>query len=148
MKGKFIFGFLAVTLLVVAVTVSAEGWSGYNYDAGIFVGTFCQYYQQKYGWTQEKCDIQLGAAGNDQMVMKWNAEYDRGQAEGWLFPPYKAWYSIKYNGMFPGADGETLHIKKIWAGPGNKFENIMCHGTYENIHYWCGHDIPAGYGAY
>src|SRR5665811_1771876 len=38
---------------------------------------------------------------NDHLVMKWNAEWDRGNAENWSQPPYAAWEDNEWNGKVP-----------------------------------------------
>jgi hypothetical protein len=38
----------------------------------------------------------------DHLVMKWNAEWDRGVSEAWANPPYQAWIDNEWNGQVPG----------------------------------------------
>lgn len=101
---------------------------------------------------------------NDKVVMKWNAEWDRGNAEKWLYPPYKAWENNEWNGNVPGGSGEVWHYKIVWIGfPGlpnseplpeggyyiwGQFAVIMDQGTADAEHFWYTHAMPTGYGAY
>lgn len=96
---------------------------------------------------------------NDHLVMKWNAEWDRGNDEGWTNPPYNAWENNQWNGAVQGGSGEVWHYKIIWVGtalqnspywrPGGyaiwgQFEVIMDHGTIMNEHFWYAHARPNG----
>lgn len=93
--------------------------------------------------------------------MKWNAEWDRGNEEGWAKPPYAAWLNNEWNGHVPGGSGESAIFKTVWdAGC------VATHGTTASTggtciwdqfavlmdHYpngdWVGKANPAGYGAY
>jgi hypothetical protein len=156
MKVKCLFGVIAVALLIVVGTVAAnEAWSGYNYDARVFVGTRSLQCQQARGWPEENCTSMLGIYANDQMLGTWTAEYDRGKyVDGWSNPPYDgAGYSIKYNGMFEGGSGTTRHVKGVWVGTNETtgypiFKILTLHGTDEDGHYWSVHETPSGYGAF
>ncbi len=93
--------------------------------------------------------------------MKWNAEWDRGNAENWLNPPYRAWENNEWNGKVPGGSGSVWHYKIVWVGPctegatlanggyciWGQFAVIMDQGTSEGVHY-IAHGIPSGYGVY
>lgn len=135
---------------------------GYNRTARIFVGT-------AWGWCMEKvgdeawCDRYLGDSAEDHLVMKWNAEWDRGNAENWAQPPYNAWENNEWNGKVPGGSGEVWHYKIVWVGScgadgtplenggyciWGQFEVIMDQGTSGNVHEWAAHAIPNGYGSY
>lgn len=130
---------------------------GYNRTAGIFNGaadgvdgvldgTY-------YGGT---------AYAADHLKMKWNAEWDRGNAEGWTDPDgYRAWIDNAWNGKVRGGSGETWHYRIKWIGPcgasgtptgtggyclWNQFEVVMSHGTSANVHFWEAHAVPAGFG--
>jgi hypothetical protein len=136
--------------------------SGYNRTARIFNGT-------AWGWCMEKvgdeawCENYLGNSANDHLVMKWNAEWDRGNAENWSEPPYNAWENNQWNGKVPNGSGEVWHYKIVWVGQcgadgtplenggyciWGQFEVLMEHGTSGNVHEWFTHAIPNGYGSY
>lgn len=53
------------------------------------------------------CQSYLGPHANDRLVMKWKAEWDRGNAEGWSNPPYDAWLNNQWKGMTPGGSAGT-----------------------------------------
>ncbi len=132
---------------------------GYNYGARIFNGT-------GESWSLAKglpADY-LGIYAPDKLVMKWSADWDRGNAEDWANPPYnKAWENNEWNGKFPGGSGEIWHYKIIWVGtdledspywrPGGyaiwgQFEVIMDQGHDPNVgpgHLWFAHAKPNGY---
>jgi hypothetical protein len=157
-------GIIAVTLLATVGTVMAKGGFdefGYNYQARVFVGTGGSWCAAKgLGWTCAGTDWEPYA--NDKLVMKWNAEWDRGNAENWVYPPYAAWVDNEWNGAVPGGSGEVWHYKIIWVGPEledspcwreggypiwGQFEVIMDQGTADGVHTWFAHAIPTGYGA-
>ena len=132
---------------------------GYNDTARIFNGTGAS-------WSLAKglpADY-LGIYANDKLVMKWNAEWDRGNAENWANPPYGAWENNEWNGKIPGGSGAVWHYKIIWVGdeledgeywqPGGYaiwgvFEVIMDQGIDPTMgpgHLWLTHANPTGYG--
>lgn len=93
--------------------------------------------------------------------MKWNAEWDRGKAEGWKNGPYDAWENNEWNGKVPGGSGEVWHYKIKWVGNCNadknlipeggyciwgQFATIMDQGTADGEHFWFAHGVPTGYG--
>jgi len=149
---------------MVVVPVSAGGGFdqyGYNYQARIFVGT-------GESWSLAKglpADY-LGIYAPDKLVMKWNAEWDRGNAENWANPPYEAWENNEWNGAFPGGSGAVWHYKIVWVGKcgpdynplenggyciWGQFEAIMDQGkdpSYGPGHLWFAHAMPTGYGSY
>ncbi|OGH24842.1 MAG: hypothetical protein A3B47_00010 [Candidatus Levybacteria bacterium RIFCSPLOWO2_01_FULL_39_24] len=99
----------------------------------------------------------------DRLVMKWNAEWDKGNAEGWKKPPYNAWTDNEWNGMVPNGSGETWHYKIVWVGPcgaagipvssggyciWGQFAVILSQGTFAGQHFWDVLARPAGYGSY
>lgn len=108
----------------------------------------------------------LGVYANDQLVMKWNSEWERGNAEGWANGPYKAWTSNEWNGAFPGGSGAVWHYKIVWVGncvadtslvPAGgyciwgQFATIMDHGIDPSFgpgHLFFAHAKPTGYGVY
>lgn len=136
--------------------------SGYNRTARIFNGTALDWCMEKVG-DEAWCDNFLGESANDHLVMKWNAEWDRGNAEGWSMPPYNAWENNQWNGKVPNGSGEVWHYKIVWVGPcgadgtllenggyciWGQFEVLMDQGTSGNGHEWLAHAIPNGYGSY
>ncbi len=172
-------GFRKGVLLVVLGAIALIGWAqlsnsntvmganagfdqyGYNNTARIFNGT-------GKSWAVAKglpADY-MGIYSPDKLVMKWNAEWDRGNAEGWTKPPYSAWTDNEWNGKgATGGSGEIWHYKIVWVGsdlekstywkPGGyaiwgQFEVIMDQGTDPNVgpgHLWFAKATPAGYGA-
>lgn len=134
---------------------------GYNRTARIFNGT-------AWDWCMEQnddetyCEESLGNYGADHLVMKWNAEWDRGNAENWANPPYDARLSNLWVGNGKGRSGEVSHYKIVWVGPCDadsvfpnggycvwgQFEVIMDMGVDKGEHYWFAHATPTGYGSY
>jgi len=54
---------------------------------------------------------------SDKLKMKWNAEWDRGNAEGWSDPNgYDAWIDNQWNENVPNGSGEIWHYKIKWVG--------------------------------
>ena len=134
---------------------------GYNYCARNFNGTGTS-------WSLAKglpTDY-LGVYANDKLIMKWNAEWDRGNAEGWSDPNgYAAWEDNEWNGKTPGGSGQIWHYKIKWdatcaAGETptdggyciwGVFEVVMDQGIDPNLelgpgHLWFAHAKPNGYG--
>lgn len=135
---------------------------GYNRTARVFNGTGTSWCEAK-GLASD-C---MGIYSPDKLVMKWNAEWDRGNAEGWQDTNgYNAWEDNQWNGKVPGGSGANWHYKIVWVGPCGKdgtelpnggyciwgqFEVLTDHGQDPNIgpgHLWFAHASPAGYGAY
>ena len=98
--------------------------------------------------------------GTDHLKMKWNAEWDRGNAENWSNGPYAAWIDNQWNGSVPGGSGENWHYKIKWIDEcgstgtpttnggyciWGQFEVVMSHGTVANEHFWDTHAKPSGY---
>lgn len=153
-----------LALLLVAVPAFAKGGFdefGYNYSARIFNGT-------GENWSLAKglpADY-LGIYSKDKIVMKWNAEWDRGNDEGWSNFPYSAWTDNEWNGKAAEGSGAVWHYKIVWVGDytadpslipdgaygiWGQFAVIMDQGTDPNIgpgHIWFAHGIPTGYGVY
>lgn len=138
-------------------SVSDNGFDqwGYNRTARIFSGTGLSWCMEQ-GSTEAWCESYLGAYANDKLVMKWNAEWDRGNEEGWANGPYDAWENNQWNGMEPGGSGEIWHYKIVWVGPctdgadciWDQFAVIMSQGTAGGEHIWDVLAQPAGYGSY
>ena len=166
---KLVISFLVVAILVSAVGVLAakpqdQGFdeAGYNRNAGIFVGTGWSWCMDKVG-NEPWCIDYLGPYANDKLIMKWNAEWDRGNAERWLNPPYAAWENNEWNGM-NGGSGAVWHYKIKWIGPcgaygtplpdggyciWGQFDVLMDQGvdpSYGPGHIWFAHATPTGYG--
>jgi hypothetical protein len=133
--------------------------SGYNWKARVFVGTGELWAMQKLGMSHDNAEAYMGIYAHDKLMMKWNAEWDRGNAENWNNGPYAAWCTNEWNGMVPGGSGETWHYMNIWVGPEleaspywrdggyaiwSQFEVILSHGTYDDEHFWDAHAIPTG----
>ncbi len=158
--------FLISLALVLMSMIVFAGWSGYNYKARIFVGTGLQWCSQgRPDWVPGCLDY-LGIYAYDKITMKWNAEWDRGNAENWLNPPYDAWENNEWNGNVPGGSGAVWHYKIKWVGEcgegstpqpdgggyciWGQFEVLMDQGVdpaYGPGHTWVAHGIPTGYGA-
>ncbi len=138
---------------------SATGFDefGYNNCAHQFVGTCHSWYLGKFGGSDAQATAYCGVYDNDKLVMKWNEEWDRGNAEGWANPPYDAWENNQWNGKCDGCSGEIWHYKIAWVSdPENnqypiwgQFAVLMSQGTTpDDGHIWETHEIPTGYGFY
>ena len=130
---------------------------GYNRTAGIFNGA-----ADGVDGTLDGTYYGMAAYATDHLKMKWNSEWDRGNAEGWNDPKgYRAWIDNQWNGMRPGGSGETWHYRIKWVGPcgadgaptgtggyclWGQFEVVLSHGTSANQHFWDAHAVPAGFG--
>lgn len=152
-----------VAILAVPALVSASGGFnqfGYNNGARIFVGK------------ADGVDKNLDGAvwgdptyANDHLVMKWNAQWDNCNANGFNDPAFcaGAWLDNEWNGQVPGGSGVSEHYKIIWVGsagvnsvywrPGgysvwNNYEVIMDQGFDSTGHFWFAHATPDGYGIY
>ena len=132
--------------------------NGYNYCARIFNGTGSSWCLAR--GAPSGC---LGIYSPDKLVMKWNAEWDRGNADKWLFPPYSAWLDNEANGKTAGGSGAVWHYKIQWSpvcAAGETptdggyciwgiFEVLMDQGLDPNIlpgHIWYARAISNGYG--
>lgn len=161
---KILTATVILSVALVAGAALAKGWSGYNDQARIFVGTGRQWCEQgRPDWPG--CIDYLGPYADDKITMKWNAEWDRGNEENWANPPYDAWENNEWNGMFPGGSGAVWHYKIKWdEGCANSdvssvagayclwedFAVLMDQGVdpaYGPGHIWFAHGIPTGYGA-
>jgi hypothetical protein len=135
---------------------------GYNNVARIFSGTGTS-------WALSKglAGDLLGIYSPDKLVMKWNAEWDRGDADHWTKPPYSAWTDNEWNGKaVANGSGQIWHYKIVWVGNcgadyaplsnggyciWGQFEVIMDQGMDPNVgpgHLFLALAKPAGYGAY
>jgi len=157
---KIILTLFVASVLLVSLSIVSAGFDefGYNDQARVFVGP------------ADGVDGSLDGTvwgdptyANDQLVMKWNAEWDRGNAEGWTGPNgYDAWINNEWNGMIPDGSGETWHYNIKWVGAcgadgtptanggyciWGQFEMLLSHGTSGGEHFWDAHALPTGYGA-
>ena len=163
MKTKILVGIAVLfAVILVAPAFASGGFDefGYNRTARNFVGTGAS-------WSLEQglpADY-LGVYANDKLVMKWTADWDRGNDEGWKGVYLDAWENNEWNGAVPGGSGEVWHYKIVWVGGSHtdyepapdggyyiwgQFEVIMDQGIDPNIgpgHMWFAHAIPTGYGA-
>jgi len=142
---------------------------GYNRCAHIFNGTFEGYCAARGGGPS--CG---GVEGTTKLIMKWNEEWDRGNAEGWTKSPYAAYLDNEMRGTYLDGTPFSEHFKTRWdAGcvatfipdepgiPGSgfpgvstnggaciweQFEVLMDQGTENGEHIWWTKLTPAGYG--
>lgn len=135
---------------------------GYNDTARIFNGTGQSWCEAK-GLSSAWCASYLGSSANDKLVMKWNAEWDRGNAEGWTDSNYNAWTDNEWNGMTPNGDQSVWHYKIKWVGAcgpdgttladggyciWGQFDVVMDQGTVkQDGHYSFALASPNGYGS-
>jgi len=165
-KFGFVGSLLAAAVLAIATTGPALGGfdqAGYNDTARLFNGTGWSWCMDKVGdaaW----CNAYLGMYKNDKLIMKWNGEWDRGNAENWANGPYSAWLTNEWNGRFKSGSGSVWHYKYIWVGLDGtaspywrdggyliwgEFEVIMDQGqdpAYGPGHWWFAHAKPNGFG--
>src|SRR3989344_3143644 len=85
--------------------------NGYNNNANLFNGTGSQWCEA--GGQAPNC---LDVWSYDNLIMKWNDEWNRGNEEYWANGPYKAWTSNEWNGNTENGSGEVWHYKIIWVG--------------------------------
>jgi len=159
--------FMAVLCVSVAPAFAQGGFDqyGYNRQARVFVGTARSWGYAR-GWTDAQIDAYFGMYADDMIVMKWNAEWDRGNADGWSNPPYGAWENNEWNGRcVQDGSGEVWHYKIKWFDNSenlpdytplpdggyvlwSNFEVILDHGSWsDHTHEFLAHAIPCGYGA-
>lgn len=101
---------------------------------------------------------------NDHLVMKWNAQWNNCNANGYDNPTYclGAMLDNEWNGNVPNGSGVSEHYKIIWVGSAgeaspywraggyliwNNYEVIMDQGTDASVHTWYALATPNGYGA-
>jgi hypothetical protein len=164
MMKKLLLVMILLAGLVMIMPVSAKGFNefGYNDQARIFVGTGSSWCQGKLAMSESECDSYMGNYAKDKLVMKWNAEWDRGNADRWLLGPYAAWENNEWNGRVPGGSGEVWHYKIIWVGSNcvdepdgggyciwGQFRTIMDQGSSsDRVHTILAKSNPNGYGSY
>ena len=157
MKKVAILTIVVLAFLVVTPVLAQGGFDelGYNRQARIFNAPV------------DGADGVLDGAywgdptyANDKLKMKWNSEWDRGNAEGWSDPNgYAAWIDNQWNGK-AGGTGEVWHYKIKWVGPcgstgtplpdggyciWGQFAVVMSHGNIDG-HFWDAHAKPSGFG--
>lgn len=155
-RSSWIAAVVLAIALIGAPAASAAGFDqyGYNDTARIFNGLAD-------GLDGNLDGTYYGNAtyANDKIVMKWNAEWDRGNDEGWSNPPYDAWIDNEWNGKKNGS-GSVWHYKIKWVGTctdyatlpdggyciWGQFEVLMDQGTDASTHYWFAKATPNGYG--
>lgn len=163
MKFAALLILVALLLPALVTPVAADGGFdqyGYNYGARIFNGTGLSWCLAK-GYSLPWCQGYLGPSIGDKLVMKWNAEWSRGNQEGWSRPPYAAWTTNEWNGM-AGGSASNWHYKIVWVGPQlqnspywraggyaiwGQFEVIEDRGTDSSGHYRYAHAAPNGLGS-
>lgn len=169
-------GLIAIAALLASALACADGASpvgplaarlgepalgydqyGYNEGAGSFNGPAD-------GADRVLDGLYLGNPyfARDHLVIKWNPDWARGNAEGWANPPYAAWTINQWNGRVRGGSGEVWHYKFVWVGPcgadrtplpfggyciWGQFAVVMSHGKL-NSHFWDAHAKPGGFGRY
>ncbi|MCL5735708.1 MAG: hypothetical protein M1274_09020 [Actinobacteria bacterium] len=167
MRKRLVVVLVLALVLALAITVPAlakqppdKGFDefGYNQTASVFVGTGQSWGLGK-GLTQAYIDSYLGDYQFDKLVMNWNAEWNRGNEEGWANPPYDAWCTNQWIGTYTG---ENEHYKIIWVGTDledspywveggyavwGQFEVIFDRYQYaDGSSEWFAHAAPAGLG--
>ena len=119
MKRAILAVFVASVLLVsLAGLALAAGGNGYNYKARVFVGSCTTWYMQKYNADLTAAQNYCGGYANDQLVMKWNAQWDNCNDAGNndVSACLGAWENNEWNGAFPDGSGSVWHYKIIWSG--------------------------------
>ena len=152
---------LALLVSALAAPAAANGFDqyGYNRTARVFQGPASGYCLAR-GWP---ADCQ-GIYSNDNLVMKWNAEWDRGNATNRAAGPYRAYLDNEWNGNGPGGSGYTEHFKAVWVGPCGADGTVLANGGYclwgqfeaifdrgmdpSHTPWILAHAKPAGYGSY
>ena len=161
---------LAIVLLFLASAVVLAGSSnrsnnptgrgidqlGYNRSARIFEGA-----ADGVDGVLDGKAYSLALYANDHLKMKWNAEWDRGNAEGWSDTSYGAWIDNNWNGQVQNGSGEVWQYRIKWIGScgadgtplpdggyciWGQFEVVLSQGTVANQHFWDAHAVPAGFG--
>lgn len=165
---KFLIGMAAGALMlgVGAVPAFAAGGfdaNGYNNTARLFNGTLLKWCTAK-SIDPSVCPAYGFGSNNDRIIMKWNAEWDRGNAESWANPPYNAWTDNEWNGKVAGGSDFVWHYKIVWVPPCGSDGTSLPNGGYciwgqfevimdQGVDPIAGHESfalgsPAGYGAY
>lgn len=160
---------VAVILVAVLAALATSGGTatanggfdqyGYNNTARVFNGTGASWCLAKQAGAE--C---LGIYSPDKLVMKWNAEWDRGNRENWTdLNGYRAWTDNEWNGKCANCSGEVWHYKIVWSAVctagltptdggyclWDVFEVVMDQGHDPNLvpgHLWVAKVAPNGYG--
>src|SRR6185369_3773963 len=120
--NKWLLGVLAIVIIVIIAGFGLSNTSlssiagvggfdqfGYNNTARTFNGTGSSWCLAK-----NQPALCMGQYSADKLVMKWTADWDRGNAENWLRTPYSsAWTDNEWNGKVDGGSGAVWHYKKI-----------------------------------
>jgi len=130
---------------------------GYNRCAHVFNGPWAGYCTQR--GLGPDC---YGVRGDTHLNMKWNEEWDRGNATGWAEGPYDARLDNQTNGWYEDGTPFSEHFKTRWdqgcADTGGavssnggeciwgQFEVLMYQGKEDGLHLWWSKLTPAGYG--
>ncbi len=149
----------AILMGITSAHSTGQGLPGYIYGANNFVGTYAQWCNQSGYGTYATC---AATYGYDKVVMKWNAQWNNCNANGYNSPTYcaGAWEDNEINGNVANGDGSVWHYKIIWVGsagntsaywlPGGysiwgNYEVIMDQGTYNVTHTFYARAVPNGY---
>ena len=164
---KILITLMIISVLAVSIgfVVAKSGFDefGHNDKARNFVGTCLSWHMGKFGSTEAQATTYCDIYSNNKLKMKWNAEWEGGNTEGWSDDNvyHGAWSDNQWNGMFPDGSGEIWHYMNRWIGScgaygalipnrgyciWGQFEVAMSHGTYDGQHHWDAHAIPAGVG--
>lgn len=161
-----VIGLVLSTTIAFASQTTGNGFNqyGYNNTARLFNGTLNQWCLKKGITDSTVCGSYGFGSANDKLVMKWNAEWDRGNAEGWSNPPYNAWTNNEFNGNVKDGSGFVWHYKIVWVGEYVSDPTLIPSGAYgiwgqfavimdQGIDPILGHvsfalGSPAGYGAF
>ncbi len=131
---------------------------GYNRCAHQFVGTFAGYCAARSA--SSDCG---GVTGTTRLVMKWNEEWDRGNATGWANGPYTANLDNEINGSLLDGTSFSEHFMTTWdagcvssggtsATNGGSciwgaFRILIDQGMQGGAKMWWTRATPAGYGS-
>lgn len=99
------------TCTLASGRVVATGFDqfGYNRCAHNFVGTFGGYCAAR--GAPADC---AGVSGDSRLNMKWNEEWDRGNATRWAAAPYDAWLDNQAKGTYADGSAWSEHFKTKW----------------------------------
>ena len=134
-----LIAFAVIAFMGAGVALAAGGGFnqyGYNDGARIFNGTLAQWCEAEgIAPTNADCGPYGFGSVNDRLVMKWNAQWDACNANGYDNPAYclGAWTDNEFNGNVPGGSGVVWHYKIIWVG-----------SQGESSPYW----LPGGYSVW
>lgn len=132
---------------------------GYNRCAHIFNGAWEGYCTEPKRNAPPDC---YGVKRDTKLNMKWNEEWDRGNATGWSQGPYDAYLDNETKGYYVDGTPFSEHFKTRWdagcvASSGTSssnggeciwgaFEVLMYQGKEDGFHFWWTKLTPAGYG--